>query len=83
MKDELTVPAEVRTKRLILRMPHPDDALEVCEAIVESLPELRAWLAWAHQEPIRNEDGPVALERRDRSFAFVVETLQVRQVSTN
>lgn len=50
MKDELVVPAEIRTERLMLRMPSPDDALEVYEAVVESLPELRPWLVWAHQE---------------------------------
>ena len=31
-----------------LRAPGPDDARAHCEAVLESLPEVSAWLEWAH-----------------------------------
>ena len=48
------VDAELRTARLLLRCPREGDGAAVHEAVVESLPELRAWpasLPWAMQEP--------------------------------
>ena len=48
------VDAELRTARLLLRCPREGDGAAVHEAVVESLPELRAWpasLPWAMEEP--------------------------------
>lgn len=44
------VPTEVRTPRLLLRSPRPEDAPAVHAAVHASLPELRRWMFWA-QEP--------------------------------
>ena len=48
------VDAELHTARLLLRCPREGDGAAVHEAVVESLPELRAWpasLPWAMEEP--------------------------------
>ncbi|GAA5514448.1 hypothetical protein Dcar01_03203 [Deinococcus carri] len=45
------VPAEVRTPRLLLRAPRPEDAPALHAAIRASLPELRRWMVWA-QNPL-------------------------------
>ena len=48
------VDVELHTARLLLRCPREGDGAAVHEAVVESLPKLRAWpasLPWAMQEP--------------------------------
>ncbi|MFB5676675.1 GNAT family N-acetyltransferase [Paenibacillus terreus] len=50
MIEKLVIPSEIRTKRLILRMPNPIYAPAIYEAIVESNLELSRWLSWANQE---------------------------------
>jgi RimJ/RimL family protein N-acetyltransferase len=45
---------------ITLRAPHRQDAAAHCEAVLESLPEVSAWLEWAH-------DG----YRIDESAAFI------------
>ena len=45
------VPTEVRTPRLLLRAPRPEDAPALHAAVQASLPELRRWMVWA-QEPL-------------------------------
>lgn len=52
------VPAEVRTPRLLLRAPRPDDAPAVHAAVHASLPELRRWMVWAQ----RPADLPATVE---------------------
>ena len=47
-------PTEIETPRLLLRCPRAGDGAAVHAAVVESLPELRAWsasLPWAIPEP--------------------------------
>ncbi|MDV6374873.1 GNAT family N-acetyltransferase [Deinococcus arenicola] len=44
------VPGELRTPRLLLRSPRPQDAEAVHAAVHASLPELQKWMVWA-QEP--------------------------------
>lgn len=41
------VPAEIPTARLLLRAPRPGDGAALHAAVHASLPELRAWMAWA------------------------------------
>lgn len=41
----LDIPAEIRTERLLLRQPRAGDGPRVYEAVVESLPELRRFIA--------------------------------------
>jgi RimJ/RimL family protein N-acetyltransferase len=61
------VPAEVRTPRLLLRAPRPQDAPAVHAAIHASLPELRRWMVWA-QSPL---DLPGTVENlRDAAGRF-------------
>lgn len=45
------VPTEVRTPRLLLRAPRPEDAPALHAAIQASLPELQRWMVWA-QDPL-------------------------------
>ncbi|GBF07184.1 ribosomal protein N-acetyltransferase [Deinococcus aerius] len=42
------VPPELRTPRLLLRAPRPEDAPALHTAVQTSLPELRRWMVWAH-----------------------------------
>ena len=51
-----------------LRAPRPDDARAHCEAVLESLPEVSAWLEWAH-------DGYRVAE----SAAFIERAIAGRQ----
>jgi ribosomal-protein-serine acetyltransferase len=41
------VPFEMRTERLLLRAPRFEDGELVCATVRASLPELKAWMAWA------------------------------------
>ncbi|MFC4424753.1 GNAT family N-acetyltransferase [Deinococcus navajonensis] len=43
------LPTELRTPRLLLRAPRPEDAAAVYAAVQASLPELRPWMVWAQQ----------------------------------
>ncbi|WP_216324868.1 GNAT family N-acetyltransferase [Deinococcus aestuarii] len=45
------VPTEVRTPRLLLRAPSPEDAPALHAAVQTSLPELRRWMVWAQEPP--------------------------------
>ncbi|WP_142827542.1 GNAT family N-acetyltransferase [Planococcus soli] len=45
------VPTELKTKRLLLRMPMPGDGKIVNEAIHASLDDLKPWLGFAQEEP--------------------------------
>ena len=46
-----SLPAVVRTKRLVLRRQRPEDATLIREALDASLEHLRASVAWAQSEP--------------------------------
>jgi RimJ/RimL family protein N-acetyltransferase len=46
-----TLPAEVRTERLVVRIWHDDDAGALGRAITTSLDHLRPWMPWAHEAP--------------------------------
>lgn len=48
---ELTRTYRIESERLIIRCYEPSDALELREAIIESLDHLRPWLPWAKHEP--------------------------------
>jgi hypothetical protein len=48
------VPEQLETQRLLIRCPRPGDGAAVYAAVLESLPELRAWgasLPWALGTP--------------------------------
>ena len=42
---------------ITLRAPRAEDAAAHCEAVLESLPELSAWLEWAHDGYARDESA--------------------------
>ncbi len=44
-------PESFETERLTIRAPKPSDAIEVNQAITESIDELRPWMAWATEAP--------------------------------
>ena len=46
----IDVPAKLRTKRLLLRCPRPEDGQIVLPSVRQSLAELKAWMPWAHDE---------------------------------
>lgn len=47
----LDFPYSFETERLIIRGPLPDDAAPLHQAVVESQPELQAWMPWAVDVP--------------------------------
>lgn len=47
----LDFPDSFDTERLTIRAPRVEDAQEVCEAVSESLAELRPWMPWAIEPP--------------------------------
>lgn len=49
------VPESFETERLIVRAPRWEDGPAVNEAILESLPELQAWMHWARPAPTPEE----------------------------
>lgn len=54
----LDIPDHFETERLLVRSTRPGDGTSVCEAVLESLAELREWpasLPWALQDPSPNE----------------------------
>lgn len=55
-------PERIETERLLIRAPQPGDGAAVCQAVNESLPELRPWLPWA-QAPLSAEAEEAALRR--------------------
>ncbi|NHZ72655.1 MAG: GNAT family N-acetyltransferase [Aquificales bacterium] len=44
-------PHDFDTERLTIRCPMPGDGAALYEAVLESLDELRPWLAWAMKDP--------------------------------
>jgi RimJ/RimL family protein N-acetyltransferase len=44
-------PEFLETERLLIRAPRPGDGQVMNEAVVESLPELQPWIAWAKTAP--------------------------------
>ena len=48
--------------RITLRAPRPEDAQAHFEAVVESLPEVSAWLEWAH-EGYRIDESAAFIQR--------------------
>lgn len=44
-------PTYFETERLIIRAPEPEDAAVVNQAVIESINELRPWMAWAKENP--------------------------------
>jgi ribosomal-protein-serine acetyltransferase len=47
----IDVPTELRTERLVLRVPRPGDGATVYRAVAQSLERLRPWMPWAQPEP--------------------------------
>jgi RimJ/RimL family protein N-acetyltransferase len=51
MADRIPYPLELMTERLTLRSPSPEDAAQMCEAVAESIEDLRPWMPWADSVP--------------------------------
>ena len=47
----LDFPDSFDTERLTIRAPRVEDAQELLDAVIESLPELRPWMPWAKDVP--------------------------------
>lgn len=62
-----TLPAEIRTERLVLRAAGPEDAAEQSAVVTASLAELKPWLPWA-QAPQSVEDATENLAEAARKF---------------
>jgi RimJ/RimL family protein N-acetyltransferase len=62
----VSTPYRVETERLLIRCWDPADAHLVADAVGSSLPELRAWMPWAHDEPM-TIDRRIELLREFRS----------------
>ncbi len=65
----LEIPEEIRSERLWLRAPHPQYAVEMNEAIRESIDELRPWMDWAQQAPGLRESIDQQLRAREAFLA--------------
>ncbi|GGJ63817.1 GNAT family N-acetyltransferase [Deinococcus aquiradiocola] len=63
-----TVPTEIRTGRLLLRAPAPQDGPALSAAVNASRPELRRWMRWAH-EPLDDAAATLNLTRAAARFA--------------
>lgn len=62
------IPDELRTPRLLLRAPRPQDAQAQVDAIHASFSELRTWMVWA-QEPQTLEQATDNLTRAAEAYA--------------
>jgi ribosomal-protein-serine acetyltransferase len=62
------MPTRLTDGSITLREPRAEDAAAHCKAVLESLPELSAWLEWAHEG-----------YRRDESAAFIARTIAGHQ----
>jgi RimJ/RimL family protein N-acetyltransferase len=67
-------PESFETARLVVRAPLFGDGPEMCAAVAESLPELRAWLPWATETP--TPDGYEANVREARARFLLREDLR-------
>lgn len=73
------VPGELRTPRLLLRAPRPEDAAAVHAAVHASLPELRPWMIWA-QKP---DDLPATAENLQAAAARYAAREELRLLVWN
>lgn len=60
----IDVPDEIRTERLILRVPGAGDGPTICAAVRESLDRLRPWMPWAQAEPTAAANEAYARQAR-------------------
>lgn len=60
----LEIPTEIKTERLLLRMPRPGDGQVVNAAIHASLDELKPWLGFVQEEPSPQDTEINLLEAR-------------------
>lgn len=58
----LELPPLVETERLVLRPWKPDDAVQLREALAESVAHLLPWIPWATAEPPTQEQTEALLE---------------------
>lgn len=65
----LDFPNEIRTDRLLLRIPMPGDGKQINEAIAESIAELKPWLDFARETQTIEETEKDAREAHSR-FTF-------------
>jgi RimJ/RimL family protein N-acetyltransferase len=53
-------PDHFETERLLIRSPRPGDGKMLCDAVLESLEQLKPWMPWAHKEvTLEIEEGIV------------------------
>ena len=64
--DEVAVPEEVRSERLVLRAPDPAFTAEIVAAVEESIDDLRPWLDWAQQVPTLEFQRDWSRQARER-----------------
>ncbi len=57
-------PEEFNTQRLIIRIPHPGDGVEMHTAIIESTEHLRVWVPWAKPQITIDEEEAEQLKKR-------------------
>jgi RimJ/RimL family protein N-acetyltransferase len=62
-----TFPDTFETERLLIRAPRPGDGAELYAAVIESLPELLPWMAWA-REPQTPESAEANVRQAQADF---------------
>lgn len=65
----IDVPEALSTERLVLRAPHPDYAVEMNDAVCESIEELRPWMPWAQHAPSVEESRAQQASAREAFLA--------------
>ncbi len=74
-------PDHFETERLLIRSPRVGDGRMLCEAVLESLENLKPWMPWAHQDiTLEGEEGVARrmaanfLAREDLPFYLLNKT---------
>lgn len=60
----LSIPEQFETSRLLIRAPRWEDGAMVNEAILDSIEELRPWMAWAANNPTHEQSEIIARQGR-------------------
>lgn len=55
----LDFPDHFETERLLIRAPRAGDGPAICEAVLETLDDLRQWMPWALQEQTVDRFGGI------------------------
>jgi ribosomal-protein-serine acetyltransferase len=76
-----SLPLQLETRRLILRVPQPADVAPLHEAIVSSHPQLKQWMPWAKSQTPRKTQEFCARARLRQAAAEGLDVILQEKVS--